>query len=77
MRSVHDPARPVRRLVILGLTVAILPWLVVGVIDATGGEDRGDHYFVRAIFDNAANLVQGEDVKVAGVPVGVVEEPST
>jgi hypothetical protein len=64
----------VRRLVLIGLIVAIVPWLVVGVIDATGEEDRSENYFVRAIFDNAANLVEGEDVKVAGVPVGVVSE---
>jgi ABC-type transporter Mla subunit MlaD len=63
-----------RRLVYIGLLVAILPWLVVGVIDATGEEDRSQSYFVRAIFDNAANLVEGEDLKVAGVPVGVVSE---
>jgi ABC-type transporter Mla subunit MlaD len=63
-----------RRLVLLGLLVALVPWLVIGAIDAAGGEDTGDGYFVRAIFDNASNLVQGEDLKVAGVPVGVVSE---
>ena len=63
-----------RRLVYIGLIVALLPWLVIGVIDAAGEEDRDDHYFVRAIFDNASNMVEGEDVKVAGVPVGVVSQ---
>jgi ABC-type transporter Mla subunit MlaD len=63
----------VRRLIYIALTVAILPWLVIGVVDATGDEDRDDAYFVRAIFDNAASLVPGEDVKIAGAPIGVVD----
>ncbi len=62
-----------RRLVYIGLFVAIVPWLVIGVVDAAGGDDHGDGYFVRAIFDNAASLVPGEDVKIAGAPVGVVD----
>jgi ABC-type transporter Mla subunit MlaD len=63
----------VRRLIWIALAVAILPWLVIGVVDAAGGEDRDDAYFVRAIFDNAANLVQGEDVKIAGAVIGAVD----
>jgi virulence factor Mce-like protein len=62
-----------RRLVWIGLAVALLPWIVIGVVDAAGGEDRGDAYFVRAIFDNASSLVEGEDVKIAGAAVGRVE----
>ena len=61
-----------RRLVYIGLAVALLPWLVIGLVNLGGEEDRDDHYFVRAVFDNASNMVEGEDVKVAGVPVGVV-----
>ena len=38
-----------------------------------GREDRGDAYFVRAIFDNASSLVEGEDVKIAGAAIGVVD----
>ncbi len=63
-----------RRLVYIGLIVALVPLLVIGVIDAAGDGDTDDHYFVRAIFDNASNMVEGEDVKVAGVPVGVVSQ---
>jgi ABC-type transporter Mla subunit MlaD len=63
----------VRRLAWIALAVAIVPWLVIGVVEATGDQDRDDAYFVRAIFDNAASLVQGEDVKIAGAPVGVVD----
>ena len=47
-----------------------LPWLVIGVVDAAGEEDRDDAYFVRAIFDNASSLVPGEDVKIAGAAGG-------
>jgi virulence factor Mce-like protein len=62
-----------RRLVWIALAVAIVPWLVIGAVDATGDQDRDDAYFVRAIFDNASNLVEGEDVKIAGAVVGAVD----
>jgi ABC-type transporter Mla subunit MlaD len=62
-----------RRLVYICLFVAIAPWIVIGVVREATDDDTEEHYFVRAIFDNAANLVEGEDVKVAGVPVGAIE----
>jgi virulence factor Mce-like protein len=62
-----------RRFVYLGLVVALLPWIVIGLVRA-GDDDTGQHYYVRAIFDNASTLVAGEDVKVAGAPVGVVSD---
>jgi virulence factor Mce-like protein len=62
-----------RRLIYICLFVAIVPWIVIGIVRQATDDDTAQHYFVRAIFDNAANLVQGEDVKIAGVPVGVVE----
>jgi ABC-type transporter Mla subunit MlaD len=62
-----------RRLVYICLFVAIAPWIVIGVVREATDDDTKDHYFVRAIFDNASNLVEGEDVKVAGVPVGAIE----
>jgi len=63
-----------RRFVYLGLIVAILPWIVIGIVREGTDDDTKDHYFVRAIFDNAATLVTGEDVKVAGAPVGIVSD---
>jgi virulence factor Mce-like protein len=57
----------------MALFVALVPWIVIGVVREATDDDTKDHYFVRAIFDNAASLVEGEDVKVAGVPVGTVE----
>jgi phospholipid/cholesterol/gamma-HCH transport system substrate-binding protein len=60
----------VRRLVAAGcLVVAVAVLLALGV--GAGGEDGG--YRVRAIFDNVAFAVPGEDVKVAGAKVGVIE----
>ena len=46
--------------------------LVVLVVFATaaGGSNRG--YTVRAIFDDAGNLISGENVKIDGVKVGTV-----
>jgi ABC-type transporter Mla subunit MlaD len=63
-----------RRFIFLGLIVALLPWIVIGVVRESTDDDTKDHYFVRAIFDNAATLVAGEDVKVAGAPVGVISD---
>jgi ABC-type transporter Mla subunit MlaD len=62
-----------RRLVYICLFVAIAPWIVIGIAREATDDDTEEHYFVRAIFDNASNLVAGEDVKVAGVPVGAIE----
>jgi virulence factor Mce-like protein len=63
-----------RRLVLLGLFVAIAPWIVIGIVREATDDDTSDRYLVRAVFDNASTLVEGQDVKVAGVPVGVVED---
>jgi virulence factor Mce-like protein len=63
-----------RRFVYLGLLVALLPWVVIGIVRESTDDDTQDRYFVRAIFDNASTLVVGEDVKVAGVPVGVISD---
>ena len=62
-----------RRLVYICLFVAIAPWIVIGIVREANDDDTDDHYYVRAIFDNASNIVEGEDVKVAGVPVGAIE----
>src|SRR5919199_3031344 len=56
-----------RVLVIVGLTA-----LVVSAAILTGAGNGGS-YKVRAIFDSAAFVVKGEDVKIAGVRVGDIE----
>jgi phospholipid/cholesterol/gamma-HCH transport system substrate-binding protein len=52
----------------------LLVALVVLVLGTGASNDDGDTYRVRAIFDSASFLVPGEDVKVAGVKVGTIEE---
>jgi virulence factor Mce-like protein len=45
--------------------------LAAVVLVAAGGDDDG--YRVRAIFDNVASAVPGEDVKIAGAKVGTID----
>ena len=59
-----------QRLLIGLAVVGVVIALVVGV-GAGGGDDGG--YKVRAIFNNAAFAIPGEDVMVAGAKVGVVD----
>ena len=63
-----------RRLIYICLFVAIAPWIVIGIVREATDDDTNDHYFVRAIFDNASTIVNGEDVKIAGAPVGIVSD---
>jgi virulence factor Mce-like protein len=63
-----------RRLVYIALFVAIAPWVVIGIVREGTDDDTKDAYYVRAVFDNASTLVPGEDVKVAGAPVGVISD---
>ena len=51
-----------------------MPWIVIGIVREARDNDTTEHYYVRAVFDNASTLVPGEDVKIAGAPVGVVSE---
>jgi phospholipid/cholesterol/gamma-HCH transport system substrate-binding protein len=61
-----------RRAVAIALLVVAVP--VVLIFAAGAGGDGGGDYKVRAIFDNASFLIPGQDVKVAGAKVGVVED---
>ncbi len=60
-----------RRLIAILALCAALPVVVLVGVGASG--DDGAGYEVRAIFDNVASAVPGEDVKVAGAKVGVIE----
>jgi virulence factor Mce-like protein len=61
-----------RRIALIALLIVGLPVLLaVGLGAGNGGGGSG--YTVRAIFDDAANIVSGEDVKVAGAKVGKVQ----
>jgi phospholipid/cholesterol/gamma-HCH transport system substrate-binding protein len=59
-----------RRLAAIGLVLAtgVAAALAIGA----GGGDQG--YRVDAVFDNAASLVPGNVVKIAGAPVGTVKD---
>ena len=59
-----------RLLAIIALGLA-LPVVVVLGLGADG--ESGSGYEVRAIFDNVASAVPGEDVKVAGAKIGVIK----
>jgi ABC-type transporter Mla subunit MlaD len=59
----------IRRL-ILGATLVVA--VVVVVLLVSGGDEAGG-YRIRAIFDNGAFVVNGEQVRVAGANVGTIE----
>jgi ABC-type transporter Mla subunit MlaD len=46
--------------------------LLLGALMAAGGGEEG--YRVRAVFDNASFVIPGEDVKVAGVKAGRIDD---
>jgi ABC-type transporter Mla subunit MlaD len=57
----------------IALIAVVLVVAVVGVVVATGASSGGvSSYQVRAIFDDAAFAVQGEEVRIAGAPVGTI-----
>jgi ABC-type transporter Mla subunit MlaD len=55
--------------IVVGLVAAVA---ILATGSASGGDDGT--YEVRAIFDNASFLVEGEEVRVAGANVGVVTD---
>ncbi|HEY6780014.1 MAG TPA: MlaD family protein [Thermoleophilaceae bacterium] len=57
------------------LLLALAAGLLIGLLVAAagGGEDDGG-YQVRAVFDNASFVIPGEDVKIAGVKVGQIDD---
>lgn len=61
-----------RRLIL----AAALVVAVVVVVFIAGGGGSGGGYQVRAIFDNGAFMVNGEQVRVAGANVGTIESVS-
>jgi ABC-type transporter Mla subunit MlaD len=59
-----------RRVAAIALTlVAVVAGAIVTMGSSSG---RGGSYTVRAIFDDAAFAVSGEDVRIAGAPVGTI-----
>ena len=60
------------RRIAVGLGLVLTAAVVATVGTGAGGGGGGD-YKVRAIFDNAVSVIQGEDVKIAGVKVGKID----
>jgi phospholipid/cholesterol/gamma-HCH transport system substrate-binding protein len=60
-----------RRLLLVVAMVGVIIALVVGV---GAGDDEGGDYKVRAIFNNTAFAIPGEDVMIAGAKVGSIDE---
>ncbi len=58
------------RAVVAGVLGAVA--LIVVIVLGTSAGGSGGGYTVRAIFDDAGNVIPGEDVKVDGVKVGTV-----
>ncbi|HYI19485.1 MAG TPA: MlaD family protein [Solirubrobacteraceae bacterium] len=56
----------------VAVAAVLLVAALVALVLVTRGEDEA--YRVRAVFDNAGFVIAGEDVKVAGVKVGSVED---
>jgi phospholipid/cholesterol/gamma-HCH transport system substrate-binding protein len=56
----------------VAVAAVLLVAALVALVLVTRGEDEA--YKVRAIFDNAGFVIPGEDVKVAGVKVGSVDD---
>ena len=62
----------IRRLI----PVLILAAIIVGVVLLVSGGSSSSGYQVRAVFDNGAFMVSGEQVRVAGANVGTIESVS-
>jgi ABC-type transporter Mla subunit MlaD len=60
----------VRRIALIGIVLVLV---VAGAIVVSGAASgRGDPYTVTAFFDDGAFAVPGEDVRIAGAPVGTI-----
>jgi len=60
----------IRRLII---AAALVVAVVVVVLLVSGGGGSSSNYLIRAVFDNGAFMVTGEQVRVAGANVGTIE----
>ena len=72
MQPLYDSSRPVRRLALIVL-VMVLAGGGAAVILTSSSNGAGGPYLVRGIFDDASYAVQGEDVRIAGAPVGTIK----
>jgi ABC-type transporter Mla subunit MlaD len=57
------------------IAVAVAAGLALGaLLSIAAGGDGDDGYLVRAVFDNGSFVIPGEDVKIAGVVVGSIDD---
>ncbi|MEV4422821.1 MlaD family protein [Patulibacter sp. NPDC049589] len=56
------------------VVVVVVVLVSVVAFGRGGNDDATSHYRVRAVFDNASFVIPGEDVKVAGVIAGRIED---
>ena len=56
---------------LVGMVLFIVAAVTFGIVEATSSGGKGP-YQVRAIFDDASFAVPGEDVRIAGAPVGTI-----
>ncbi len=61
-----------RRLLVIAILVAATT--AIAVLGTGAGDEGGDGYKVRVIFDNAFSIIEGEDVRVSGVNVGKIDK---
>jgi phospholipid/cholesterol/gamma-HCH transport system substrate-binding protein len=71
VQRVLDPARTVRRLALI--VVALIAAVGVAAFASSSSRGAGGPYTVRAIFDDAAFAVPGEDVRIAGATIGSIQ----
>jgi ABC-type transporter Mla subunit MlaD len=57
----------------IAIAAALVAVVVAVVLIASGGGRSSDEYVVRAVFENGAFMVHGEQVRVAGANVGTIE----
>ena len=62
-----------RRLALIAISLLVALGAVVAVAGPGSSRGAGSPYLVRAIFDNAAFAVDGEDVRIAGADVGSIQ----
>ena len=67
-----DPVRPMRRIALIAACSCSAVAILVSLGATSSSAAAGGTYQVRAIFDNAAFAVPGEDVRIAGAPVGSI-----
>src|SRR5438067_7488318 len=72
LQSRDDPAGPVRRLAAIA-TVLVAAVAAATALASSHSQGPKGPYLVRAIFDDAAFAVSGEDVRIAGATVGSIE----